>query len=153
MSDHARDPLPARAVPRQPVGPRGQRGSVGVAAVPVADAPRAGRHLAHPLAGPARGRDRRAARRSGRPTVVPDAAVHVPATPGTTCPISTTGRARQATPTSPSTRSCRCRGRRLLVRWDADLTADQRQVLAKLAELLPYLGRAESVCEARLLDS
>jgi CRISPR-associated protein Csb2 len=41
----------------------------------------------------------------------------------------------------------------LLVRWDADLDSDQRQVLAKLAELLPYLGRAESVCEARLLDS
>lgn len=41
----------------------------------------------------------------------------------------------------------------LLVRWDAELPADQRGVLAKLAELLPYLGRAESVCEARLLDS
>ena len=40
----------------------------------------------------------------------------------------------------------------LLVRWDADLDAGQRSVLAKLAELLPYLGRAESVCEARMLD-
>src|SRR5262249_9206132 len=40
----------------------------------------------------------------------------------------------------------------LMVRWDADLDAEQRSVLAKLAELLPYLGRAESVCEARLLD-
>jgi CRISPR-associated protein Csb2 len=40
----------------------------------------------------------------------------------------------------------------LLVRWDAELTAGQRQNLAKLAELIPYLGRAESVCEARLLD-
>jgi CRISPR-associated protein Csb2 len=39
----------------------------------------------------------------------------------------------------------------LLVRWDATLDAGQRQVLAKLAELLPYLGRSESVCEARLL--
>jgi CRISPR-associated protein Csb2 len=38
----------------------------------------------------------------------------------------------------------------LLVRWDADLPGEQRQTLAKLAELLPYLGRAESVCEARL---
>ncbi|HUY52872.1 MAG TPA: type I-U CRISPR-associated protein Csb2 [Streptosporangiaceae bacterium] len=41
----------------------------------------------------------------------------------------------------------------LFVRWDADLDSEQRGVLAKLAELLPYLGRAESVCEARLLDS
>ena len=40
----------------------------------------------------------------------------------------------------------------LLVRWDADLDPEQRQVLAKLAELLPYLGRADSICEARLLD-
>lgn len=40
----------------------------------------------------------------------------------------------------------------LLVRWDATLDAGQRQVLAKLAELLPYLGRSESVCEARLLE-
>lgn len=40
----------------------------------------------------------------------------------------------------------------LLVRWDTDLDASQRQVLAKLAELLPYLGRSESLCEARLLD-
>jgi CRISPR-associated protein Csb2 len=41
----------------------------------------------------------------------------------------------------------------LLVHWDADLPPGQRQVLAKLAELIPYLGRAESVCQARLLDS
>jgi CRISPR-associated protein Csb2 len=41
----------------------------------------------------------------------------------------------------------------LLVRWDADLTDGQRQVLAKLAELVPYLGRSESVCQARLLDT
>jgi CRISPR-associated protein Csb2 len=41
----------------------------------------------------------------------------------------------------------------LLVRWDADLDGERRAVLAKLAELLPYLGRADSVCEARLLDS
>jgi CRISPR-associated protein Csb2 len=44
-------------------------------------------------------------------------------------------------------------GAEILVRWGADLDGDQRQVLAKLAELLPYLGRAESVCEARLLDA
>ena len=43
-------------------------------------------------------------------------------------------------------------GEDLLVRWDADLDGGQRQVLGKLAELLPYLGRSESVCQARLLD-
>lgn len=41
----------------------------------------------------------------------------------------------------------------LRVRWDADLDADQREALAKLAELIPYLGRAESACFARLLAS
>ncbi|HXP20920.1 MAG TPA: type I-U CRISPR-associated protein Csb2 [Streptosporangiaceae bacterium] len=40
----------------------------------------------------------------------------------------------------------------LLVRWGTDLGGEQRAALAKLAELLPYLGRADSVCEARLLD-
>jgi CRISPR-associated protein Csb2 len=44
------------------------------------------------------------------------------------------------------------RSEELLVRWEADLDRDQREVLAKLAELMPYLGRAESVCEARLLS-
>jgi len=41
----------------------------------------------------------------------------------------------------------------LLVRWEADLDGERRAVLAKLAELLPYLGRAESACEARLMDT
>ena len=41
----------------------------------------------------------------------------------------------------------------LLVRWDADLVAEQRQVLGKLLELVPYLGRAESVCEASLWET
>src|SRR5579875_251399 len=40
----------------------------------------------------------------------------------------------------------------LLVRWDTDLDAGQRAVLEKLAELVPYLGRADSVCQARLLE-
>jgi CRISPR-associated protein Csb2 len=44
------------------------------------------------------------------------------------------------------------RGCELLIRWDTDLSSEQRAVLAKLAELMPYLGRAESVCETRLLD-
>jgi CRISPR-associated protein Csb2 len=39
----------------------------------------------------------------------------------------------------------------LRVRWDAELTVSQRQTLAKLAELVPYLGRSESVCHARLV--
>jgi CRISPR-associated protein Csb2 len=39
----------------------------------------------------------------------------------------------------------------LRVRWDAELTVGQRQTLAKLAELVPYLGRSESVCHARLV--
>jgi CRISPR-associated protein Csb2 len=43
-------------------------------------------------------------------------------------------------------------GDELLIRWDATLDAEQRQLLTKLVELLPYLGRSESVCEARLLD-
>lgn len=40
----------------------------------------------------------------------------------------------------------------LFVRWDVELDAQQRETLGKLVELVPYLGRAESVCEARLLD-
>src|SRR6266487_240078 len=44
------------------------------------------------------------------------------------------------------------RHEQLLVRWDAELSGEQRATLAKLLELLPYLGRADSVCEARLLD-
>jgi CRISPR-associated protein Csb2 len=43
-------------------------------------------------------------------------------------------------------------GHHLLIRWDAALTGEQRGVLAKLVELVPYLGRAESVCDVRLLD-
>ncbi|HET8659969.1 MAG TPA: type I-U CRISPR-associated protein Csb2 [Micromonosporaceae bacterium] len=41
----------------------------------------------------------------------------------------------------------------LLVQWPVDLTAGQRATLAKLAELLPYLGRADAICHARLLDT
>jgi CRISPR-associated protein Csb2 len=39
----------------------------------------------------------------------------------------------------------------LLIQWPVDLESEQRAALAKLAELLPYLGRAESVCHAWLL--
>jgi len=41
----------------------------------------------------------------------------------------------------------------LRVRWDADLDAAQRSALGKLAELIPYLGRSESVCYVKLLGS
>lgn len=44
------------------------------------------------------------------------------------------------------------RGATLGVRWPVALTASERQALGRLAEALPYLGRAESVCEGRLLD-
>jgi CRISPR-associated protein Csb2 len=40
----------------------------------------------------------------------------------------------------------------LLIRWEADLSTEQRGVLGKLAELLPYMGRAESICEAALCE-
>lgn len=40
----------------------------------------------------------------------------------------------------------------LIVRWPVDLPEVQRAALAELVELLPYLGRAESICEARLLE-
>ena len=40
----------------------------------------------------------------------------------------------------------------LLVRWNTELTSGQRETLAKLAELIPYLGRSESACYARLLS-
>jgi CRISPR-associated protein Csb2 len=45
------------------------------------------------------------------------------------------------------------RSEELLVRWDVELPDEQRALLAKLVELVPYLGRAESICEARLLES
>jgi CRISPR-associated protein Csb2 len=41
----------------------------------------------------------------------------------------------------------------LLVRWDVELHGERKEALAKLAELIPYLGRSESLCEARLLDT
>jgi CRISPR-associated protein Csb2 len=44
------------------------------------------------------------------------------------------------------------RGATIGVCWPADLSDLQRQALARLAELMPYLGRAESVCEARLAN-
>lgn len=40
----------------------------------------------------------------------------------------------------------------LLVHWAADLTKEDRTTLGKLVELLPYLGRSESICVAELLD-
>lgn len=43
-------------------------------------------------------------------------------------------------------------GAEVVVLWaGVDLDAEQRHVLARLIEHLPYLGRAESICEARVL--
>ncbi|MHB8324729.1 MAG: type I-G CRISPR-associated protein Csb2 [Candidatus Dormibacteria bacterium] len=42
-------------------------------------------------------------------------------------------------------------GTAIVVTWPVDLEPDARSALDELAPLLPYLGRAESVCEARLL--
>lgn len=44
------------------------------------------------------------------------------------------------------------RGAMVQMRWDGDLAQRQREVLAELAALVPYLGRAESICELRLAD-
>jgi CRISPR-associated protein Csb2 len=41
----------------------------------------------------------------------------------------------------------------LLVRWEAQLSDEQRTTLAKLLELMPYIGRADSVCTALLHDT
>lgn len=41
----------------------------------------------------------------------------------------------------------------IVARWNVDLDASARDVLAELAAAIPYLGRAESVCQARLLGS
>jgi CRISPR-associated protein Csb2 len=38
----------------------------------------------------------------------------------------------------------------LAVRWPFDLPAEEAKVFERLAESLPYLGRADSLCEARL---
>lgn len=44
------------------------------------------------------------------------------------------------------------RGDQLFVRWPVEVTGPERDALAELAGLLPYLGRAESLCEARLVE-
>lgn len=40
----------------------------------------------------------------------------------------------------------------LLIQWPVDLAPGGRATLAKLTEQLPYLGRADAVCHARLRD-
>lgn len=44
------------------------------------------------------------------------------------------------------------RGAEVAVTWPVELDPEQRALLGRLAELLPYLGRAESICQARLVD-
>lgn len=41
----------------------------------------------------------------------------------------------------------------LYISWPIDLPPTQHDALAELAQALPYLGRAESICEAQLTDS
>ncbi len=43
------------------------------------------------------------------------------------------------------------RGADVVVRWPTELSGPHRQYLGQLAEMLPYLGRADSICQARLL--
>lgn len=38
----------------------------------------------------------------------------------------------------------------LAIRWNTTLTEEQHKALTRLAEALPYLGRADSLCEARV---
>jgi CRISPR-associated protein Csb2 len=40
----------------------------------------------------------------------------------------------------------------LRIHWSATLVDEDRETLAKLSELMPYLGRSESICSARLDD-
>ncbi|WP_375431390.1 type I-U CRISPR-associated protein Csb2 [uncultured Friedmanniella sp.] len=40
----------------------------------------------------------------------------------------------------------------LLVRWEVELTAQERADLARLCQLVPYLGRSESLAEIELLE-
>lgn len=44
-------------------------------------------------------------------------------------------------------------GSRIVVTWPADLDEAKSGILKQLASLLPYLGRAESICDARLLET
>ena len=39
------------------------------------------------------------------------------------------------------------------IRWKVDLPAEERKALGTLAEALPYLGRADSLCESNLDDA
>ncbi len=40
----------------------------------------------------------------------------------------------------------------LAVQWPEELTADERNALARLAASMPYFGRADSICEAALAE-
>lgn len=45
------------------------------------------------------------------------------------------------------------RNAELLLHWDQALADDERACLVRLCSALPYLGRAESLCSARLLET
>jgi CRISPR-associated protein Csb2 len=42
------------------------------------------------------------------------------------------------------------RSEALVIQWRSELTPEEQKALAELADALPYLGRAESICEATL---
>lgn len=44
------------------------------------------------------------------------------------------------------------RGAEVVVRWSTQLSATRHEVLSQVVEMLPYLGRADSICRARLLS-
>ena len=119
-----------------------------MAALPVAAPAGPGGNLAHALAGTSRFRVRRAADQVGDP-------------PSYRAPRTLPGHTRHYLPDLEHRKGETGRTDLtldpflavspkddLLVQWDAELPSEQRQALAKLAELLPYLGRAESACEA-----
>ena len=45
------------------------------------------------------------------------------------------------------------RGAAILVRWERETTGERRGALAALCTQLSYLGRAESICQARLVEA
>ncbi|MGH3321469.1 MAG: type I-G CRISPR-associated protein Csb2 [Nocardioidaceae bacterium] len=45
------------------------------------------------------------------------------------------------------------RGAQLVVGWGVELDAEQKKALSRLARSLPYLGRADSICDAHVLDN
>ncbi len=92
-------------------------------------------------------RVRRAARCPSRPALVPDTPRRAPATPGTTCPDLDHRKAenREHRPDPGPLPHARYRASRICSSAGTRTCAGTARALAKLAELMPYLGRSESV--------